>query len=364
MPLNNPSIQSGGALGTPSSGTLTNCTALPQAGVTNLTTDLGNKQPLDTQLTDLAGLAYAANALKVVRVNAGETAWELATPSGSGTVTDVSSANANATVATPTTTPVITIVSAPKLQTARTIGGVSFDGTGNIVPETITTVDEAVDTACFPLFVTASGTQSLQPKNNAALTFNSSTGNLASTRINNLAITANGTNTLTIAAGKTLTCNNSVTLAGTDSTTMTFPTTSATIARTDAANTFTGVQTFSSIPVITGRTTIANTTTPLTYTSAYYGAIHFWSPAGTATATLPANGAPAGSWFDMMLLTNQTVTISAATADTLITFNDTAADSVAFSTASNKIGGCIRFISNGSVWCAFNMSNNTMTVAT
>ncbi len=54
---------------------------------------------------------------------------------GSGTVTNVSSANANATVANPTDTPVITIVSAPKLQTARTIGGTPFDGSANIVPD-------------------------------------------------------------------------------------------------------------------------------------------------------------------------------------------------------------------------------------
>ncbi len=51
---------------------------------------------------------------------------------GAGTVTSVTSANADATVATTTTTPVITIVSAPKLTTARTIAGVSFDGTANI----------------------------------------------------------------------------------------------------------------------------------------------------------------------------------------------------------------------------------------
>jgi hypothetical protein len=44
-------------------------------------------------------------------------------------------------------------------------------------------------------------------------------------------------------AGKALTVNNSLTLAGTDGTTMTFPSTSATIARTDAANSFTGHQT-------------------------------------------------------------------------------------------------------------------------
>ncbi len=55
---------------------------------------------------------------------------------------------------------------------------------------------------------------------------------------------------LSIASGKTHTVNQSITLAGTDSTTMTFPTTSATIARTDAANTFTGVQTMTS-PAIT-----------------------------------------------------------------------------------------------------------------
>ena len=53
--------------------------------------------------------------------------------------------------------------------------------------------------------------------------------------------------TLAIAAAKTLTVSNSLTFAGTDATTMTFPSTSATVARTDAANTFTGAQTFTSI---------------------------------------------------------------------------------------------------------------------
>ncbi len=59
--------------------------------------------------------------------------------------------------------------------------------------------------------------------------------------------------TLTILDGKTLTANNTLTLAGTDATVMTFPTTSATIARTDAANTFTGVQTMTA-PVLAGLT--------------------------------------------------------------------------------------------------------------
>lgn len=48
----------------------------------SLTTLLAAKQGLDTQLTSLAALSYGSNALKVVRVNAGETDFELATASG------------------------------------------------------------------------------------------------------------------------------------------------------------------------------------------------------------------------------------------------------------------------------------------
>lgn len=70
---------------------------------------------------------------------------------------------------------------ATALQNARTIGGVSFDGTGNIVPQTIQSVNEATDTTCFPLFISASGSQSLQPLNNTAFTFNSNTGALGAT---------------------------------------------------------------------------------------------------------------------------------------------------------------------------------------
>lgn len=70
-----------------------------------------------------------------------------------------------------------------------------------------------------------------------------------------------GTGTLTIAAGKTETFNNTLTFAGTDGTTMTFPGTSATIARTDAANTFTGTQTIGALvaTTINGNTVTAGT---------------------------------------------------------------------------------------------------------
>lgn len=72
-------------------------------------------------------------------------------------------------------------------------------------------------------------------------------GVASATSLNKVILTAPTTvATLTIADGKTFTANNSVTLAGTDATTMTFPTTNATIARTDAAQTFAGTQTLSS----------------------------------------------------------------------------------------------------------------------
>jgi hypothetical protein len=94
-------------------------------------------------------------------------------------------------------------------------------------------------------------------------------GVAAATSINKVALTAPATgSTLTIADGKTLTASNTLTLAGTDSTTMTFPGTSATIARTDAANSFTGNQTIGGAIIATpdtrtgpGAVSVTTTTT-------------------------------------------------------------------------------------------------------
>jgi hypothetical protein len=70
-------------------------------------------------------------------------------------------------------------------------------------------------------------------------------GVATATSVNKVTITAPATgSTLTIADNKTLTANNSLTLAGTDATTMTFPNTSATVARTDAGQTFASGQIF------------------------------------------------------------------------------------------------------------------------
>jgi len=66
---------------------------------------------------------------------------------------------------------------ATTLQTARTIGAVSFNGSANIVPQTIQTVDDTSDTTCFLLFGNSSGsvTAGQQPKTNSGLQYNAST---------------------------------------------------------------------------------------------------------------------------------------------------------------------------------------------
>lgn len=111
------------------------------------------------------------------------------------------------------------------------------------------------------------------------------------TSVNKVAITAPATGaTLTIAEGKTLTASNSLTLAGTDATTMTFPTTSATVARTDAANSFTGDQTLTTGNLIIGTSGkgIDFSATPGTGTSELFDDYE----EGTWTPTIaPASGA-------------------------------------------------------------------------
>jgi hypothetical protein len=65
-------------------------------GVTSaIQTQLDAKQGTDTQLTSLAALSYTGNASKYIRVNAGETDFELATVSGAGDVSKVGTPVAN-----------------------------------------------------------------------------------------------------------------------------------------------------------------------------------------------------------------------------------------------------------------------------
>jgi len=105
---------------------------------------------------------------------------------------------------------------ATALETARTIGGTSFDGSANIavalasVGTAVTVADESSDTTCFPLFTTAA-TGDLPPKSGTNLTFNSSSGLLTATLLAG-DLTGNVTGTAdvaTVATTVTITDNES-----------------------------------------------------------------------------------------------------------------------------------------------------------
>ena len=109
--------------------------------------------------------------------------------------------------------------SAATLTTARTIGGVSFDGSANInlpgvntsgnqdtsgtaaIATTITVADESSDTSCNILFTTAA-TGNLGPKSGTNLTFNSSSGVLTATGFAG-ALTGNVTGNVSGSSGST-----------------------------------------------------------------------------------------------------------------------------------------------------------------
>ena len=108
---------------------------------------------------------------------------------------------------------------ATALETARNIGGVSFDGTGNIdlpgvnsagnqntsgtaaIATTVTVADESSDTSCNVLFTTAA-TGNLGPKSGTNLTFNSDTGILTATGFAG-ALTGNVTGNASGSSGST-----------------------------------------------------------------------------------------------------------------------------------------------------------------
>ena len=222
-------------LGTPSSGTLTNCTGYPMSALTGLGTGVA---------TALAVNVGSAGAFVVFN-------GALGTPS-SGTVTNLTgtaSININGTVGatTPTTGVFTTLVAGSTtsllLGTAGSaVGNIGFrNGTSGTI--TLAPVAGALGTVTLTL-PAATDTVAVLAASQAFTnkTYNGNTWTA-------------GTGVLTIAAAKTLTVNNSITLAGTDSTTMTFPTTTATIARTDAGQTFTGVQVMTSPSITTANLT-------------------------------------------------------------------------------------------------------------
>lgn len=87
---------------------------------------------------------------------------------------------------------------------------------------------------------------------------------------------------------------------------------------------------------------------------------------GAIVFTLPTLSAYLA--FRFLVVADQSVTIASAAGDDMVVYNDASADSVAFSTSGQKIGGSVLVFANGAgtKWYVFNTSAgaNTITVAT
>lgn len=110
---------------------------------------------------------------------------------------------------------------------------------------------------------------------------------------------------------------------------------------------------------------VADSSASRTCTDADYGKVISYTQAGAFTVTLPANGAPAGTWIDFVQGTIQNdttaLTVQSTPADTLITANSIDSDSVTFATG-HRIGSYLRVISDGAYWQAVNLGQTTMSV--
>lgn len=128
-------------------------------------------QPLDTQLTSLAGLSYTGNTLKVVRVNAGESGFELATvTSGSGDVVGPASSTDNAVARFDLTT--------GKLLQNTTNVTIADTGAVTVTPDANAT---ALTVASHTHTASAPAVDISQTWNNAAVTFVGKTNAFTST---------------------------------------------------------------------------------------------------------------------------------------------------------------------------------------
>lgn len=211
-------------------------------------------------------------------------------------------------------------------------------------------------------------------------------GAATATTINGNAITT-GTGTLTLGAGKTLAASNSLTLAGTDGTVMTFPSTSATIARTDAANTFSGVQTFSgtvagtalstylaSPPAIGGTVAAAGSFTTLSASSTVSGSgfstylasppsIGSGTPGAGAFTTLSASSTVSGTGFSTYLASPPAIggTAPASVMATTVTATTGYNLTNLMVTATAPTASCGSVVANGSAAFRVTLSSGTNT---
>lgn len=113
------------------------------------------------------------------------------------------------------------------------------------------------------------------------------------------------------------------------------------------------------------RSRIVAKTTNYTCTLADSGTIFTTTgAAGAVTFTLPAVATAAGVEYTFINTVGQNMVISDGSVDTIVTFNDAAADTLTFSSAGELIGAAVKVVCDGAKWLSFKYSANTQTVGT
>ena len=196
-------------LGTPTSGTLTNCDGLPiSSGVSglaaNVATFLGTPSSanLASAVTDETGsgaLVFANTPTLVTPVLGSATATSIVV--GTGSTIDATGLKVSGGV-----------------NAVGVITASSYSGSGanltNVNAVTATVADESSDTTCFPLFATtATGDQALK-SDSSALTYNSGTGNLSSTLLTGTLQTAAQGNVTSLGTLSSLTVSGDIAANG------------------------------------------------------------------------------------------------------------------------------------------------------
>ena len=108
---------------------------------------------------------------------------------------------------------------------------------------------------------------------------------------------------------------------------------------------------------------IVTKTSSYTITSSDFGSVFTTRGAtGAVTFTLPsAATVNRGEWVLFVNVADQNMIVAGADEE-IVTFNDLTADSIAYQTASEKIGGAFLAISDASSWLLMPIASETQTI--
>lgn len=272
---------------------------------------------------------------------------------------NLTTSGAFATTLTATGTTTVTLPTSGTLLTTAGSGSSLTFGTGSL-----SLAGNLTTSGSFTTTLTATANTSVTLPTTGTLATLAGSEALTNKTYNKVTITAPTTGAvLTIADTKTFAVNSSLTLAGTDTTTMTFPGTSATIARTDAAQTFTGIQTMTSPSITTSLTTTSGLFTLLDTATTLNIATGAFATLRTINIGSAASGTGNAQTINLGVNSTTTATsliyIGGSTSTTT-----TITGTVVLPTVANSTAGFIKTATDGTLSRSATIANSEMATST